>query len=268
MSYDLAAMARASGVRRDTVDIRSIDITKALEGELFAIMMRPVDLWRAQVKERIFPAYEAARPEITLDAPADDVSGSFTVAEAVVVTGMAGLSQEIADWLRKVVQWHNRQWSNRVKAALGVDVWPFVSASSNTDIIDAMLQRNVSLITSISDDLRKDIAEVIWREFQLKTPPRQVAKMLNQRFGIARRRALLIAADQSGKVAAELSMLRQNEAGIKRYKWVATMDMRTRPAHAALNGKIMRWDKPHPTERYPGYQIRCRCSAASVLDLT
>lgn len=267
MKYDLAALARQAGVKRNTVEIRPIFITKGIEDALYRITRVPVDEWAIGVRDRIMPSYEYAVSQLVLDGPVEDMDSAIEAVTIAVTASLAGLDDQIRKWLIETVGWHDRQWVAKVKAAMGVDVFPYVRLAGNEDVIAAMLQRNVSLIRSISDDLRKDVAEVVWREYQLRTPPRSVAFMIRQRLQIGRRRALLIAADQAAKVSAEMTMLRQTQAGIRRYRWDATMDARTRPLHAFLNGKVFEWGKPHPTEGYPGTAIRCRCSAASVLDL-
>lgn len=267
MQYDLAALARQAGVKRTTVEIRPIFITKGIEDALYRITRVPVDEWAIGVRDRILPAYDRAVSQLTLDGPVEDTEAAINAVYASVTASLVGLDRDVRQWLIETIGWHDKQWVANVKAALGVDVYPYVRLTGNEDVIAAMLQRNTSLIRSISDDLRKDVAEVVWREFQLRTPARKVASMIRARLQIGRRRALLIAADQSAKVSAELTMLRQTQAGIRRYRWDATMDARTRPLHAFLNGKVFEWGKPHPTERYPGFKIRCRCGAGAVLDL-
>ncbi|MDI9559691.1 MAG: phage minor head protein [Pseudomonadota bacterium] len=53
------------------------------------------------------------------------------------------------------------------------------------------------------------------------------------------------------------------------WQYVAVMDSRTRPAHAALNNKIFRYDDPFWKSFYPpnGFQCRCRVRTFSEKDI-
>lgn len=53
------------------------------------------------------------------------------------------------------------------------------------------------------------------------------------------------------------------------WEYVAVMDNRTRPAHAALNGQTFRWDDPFWDACYPpnGYRCRCRVRTRSEADM-
>lgn len=53
------------------------------------------------------------------------------------------------------------------------------------------------------------------------------------------------------------------------WRYVAVMDSRTRPAHAALNGKVFRWDDPVWQVIWPpnGWGCRCRVQALTEQDV-
>lgn len=58
----------------------------------------------------------------------------------------------------------------------------------------------------------------------------------------------------------------ENAADRPWWMYVAVMDRRTRPAHAALNGLTFRFDDPFWNTHYPPSGFRCRCSVRALTD--
>lgn len=74
---------------------------------------------------------------------------------------------------------------------------------------------------------------------------------------------------QSAYMAGRYQKMRENVAARPYWQYVAVMDSRTRPAHAALNGRIFRWDDPIWDIIFPpnGYNCRCRVVALSQAEV-
>ncbi len=61
----------------------------------------------------------------------------------------------------------------------------------------------------------------------------------------------------------KLTELIQADAGYTHYIWHTQDDEKTRPSHAANDGKVFAWDSPPPTG-HPGHDYNCRCYAEPV----
>lgn len=68
---------------------------------------------------------------------------------------------------------------------------------------------------------------------------------------------------QSAHAAGRYQQQMRNVADRPYWEYNAVMDNRTRPTHAALNGRVFRWDDPIWQTIYPpnGYNCRCRVRA-------
>lgn len=64
---------------------------------------------------------------------------------------------------------------------------------------------------------------------------------------------------QSSYMAGRYQSMMENVAFRPYWQYCAVMDSRTRPAHAALNGRIFRWDDPIWDTIFPPNGYRCRC---------
>ena len=74
---------------------------------------------------------------------------------------------------------------------------------------------------------------------------------------------------QSSYMAGQYQQQLANVSFRPYWEYVAVMDNRTRPAHAALNGQTFRWDDPFWDACYPpnGYRCRCRVRTRSAADM-
>ena len=127
--------------------------------------------------------------------------------------------------------------------------------------------QNMTLIKSIDEQtmqkiqfsLSQKIISAADKEILLKDLTREIQDIAK----VSEKRAALIGADQVGKLNGKLVQYRQQSAGIEYFIWRTMGDNRVRPAHAAKNGVVYKWDSP--VEK-PGEAVRCRCRAQPVID--
>lgn len=122
-----------------------------------------------------------------------------------------------------------------------------------------------SYITSLSQQMAQEVEEATALVVEEGLRSSALADALEQRLGVTRSRAKLIARDQVGKAQSAVIEARQRALGITRYEWRTAGDDRVRPSHRALEGQVFRWDAP-PAVGHPGEDIQCRCIAIPIFD--
>jgi SPP1 gp7 family putative phage head morphogenesis protein len=159
----------------------------------------------------------------------------------------------------------NKVQSEKVNRSIfGIDL--FVDEPWLADQLQLFASQNAQLIRSLPDQELERVAGEIERSLQQGERFTDIAKSIQKSFGITHRRAKLIARDQTTKLNASLTRLRQQEVGIEEYIWQTSGDERVRPTHRANDGKKFRWDTPPKVTGHPGNDVNCRCVARPVLD--
>lgn len=171
---------------------------------------------------------------------------------------------------------NNRAELSRV---LGIDL---TRDPSFREYIDQFLRDNVSLIESIARDQLTRVSEVVARA-GAGARVEDVARSIQETFGVSKARAALIANDQVLKANADLTQLRQQRVGVESYIWTSSKDerVRGRPGgkwarsqanHWVLDGTRQLWVRPPVTnpvtgaQNHPGKDFRCRCIAFPLVD--
>lgn len=134
-----------------------------------------------------------------------------------------------------------------------------------TDELRGFVKGNVSLMTSISEEYFTKVEGVVLRGAQSGRLAKNIAQDIQGQFGIAERRAAVIARDQVSSFNGNLTQLRQANAGIEKYRWQTSGDNRVRDEHESRDGKIFSWKDP-PSDGHPGQAIMCRCVAIPVFE--
>jgi len=111
----------------------------------------------------------------------------------------------------------------------------------------------------------------VWQAVMKGSDLGQLSAGLQQKYGVAYRRAALIARDQNAKAKAVIENVRRKELGIKEAIWQhSTAGKEPRPTHVAMDGKRYKLDTgmydSHEKEYvWPGQLINCRCTSRAVI---
>lgn len=192
-------------------------------------------------------------------------------ATAVQPERLEALASEFA---RRTATHQRIQLEKQTRAALGADA--FANDAALPGLVNGFVVENAQLITNIGEDLMTDIAAATSRAIGSATPAPALAKELEKRHGMARRRAKLVARDQIGKLNGQITSARHKALGVSKFIWRTVDDERVRgkpdgkypkaePSHDERNGKTYSYDKP-PDGELPGEPILCRCYAEPVFD--
>lgn len=141
------------------------------------------------------------------------------------------------------------------------------------EILKASTVENVGLIKSIPRQYFQKLQGDIMRAITQGNGTQQILASVQQTGEVTKKRAGLIARDQTSKATTALNAARMDALNIKEFEWSHSAGGKEpRPLHLnVLDGKIFRLDKPpiiddRTGERgLPGQAINCRCSMVPVL---
>lgn len=245
------------------------------------------------VAEEIIPLFNSKVLDgKAVDASEDDLLGIFTDKIKNIRDNFASyveefktMASEFGFGLESVTK---KRFDNVLKGSFGAqtDMYEIMANEGLSGIVNSGTQENVALIKSIPENYLNKVESLVKDNFVYgsKSPGGLQSDILSRlRADIravgpkAKKRAKLIARDQTSKLTAVLTKKRQTNLGIEEYVWRDSRDRRVRgnPAgtnpnvpksrdHWARNGKVFRWDSP-PPDGHPGEPINCRCIAEPVI---
>lgn len=237
---------------------------KSAERQYSAELHRLVADIKAQAVELLYPALSQMMNDAQrTDAWPETLLG---IMEKLVIFGRSRAAQvamTLGQQSERVNTFNRNQWNKIAEATIGVNA---IKSTNKTDeAIRAWSFENSLLIKTIPEQLLSQVATVTANGMRQGLSIRDLQKEITQRFNVADSRAEVIARTEVGKLNSQLTKTRMEAAGVTKYRWQASMDERTRPEHAARNGRIYEWSKP-PSGGHPGEDFQCRCVAIPVFD--
>lgn len=265
MRYDLAQLARrAKRTRRTSITLKPITPPATLATDLYTVAYAPVvKAWESAMPD-LLANYERALSGMTQDSP-EEVGGTLTGIEAELTRLLFSIRLRIERWALKVEKWQRTKWAANIKAATGVDLGTLVGAGDMRAPVSTAIERNVSLVRSVSEQSRARIGDAVFRGLQQRRSADEVAKEIRVAVDMSRRRARNVASDQLVKLSSQLNSERRREAGIDTWEWVSSHKLHFRPEHAARDGKRYA-DHDAPAD-LPGELPFCGCTEQAVLSL-
>lgn len=271
MAFNLPAMARKAGVRRRRVKFRPIKPRPAQVRELEAIYAAALAPWDARAEE-IVAAYRLPGRTGFADS-ADETSRLIDLIVLETSRALIRLTARLRTFGGKAERVHREAWRDGVLAATSIDLNTVLSPLDVAETVEATVQRNVAMITKISDNTRAKIADIVFRGVQGRTPTVRVAAEIREAVDFERKRAKRVAADQTTKLSAALDKARQLEAGLDHFIWRHSRKKHPRKTHQARDGELFKWEASAPDPGAdppdagdgPGEPPYCGCTAQAVM---
>ena len=125
-----------------------------------------------------------------------------------------------------------------------------------------------NLSQEMTERLRYRVEEAVGQGMRAK----DLKEILMAEYGIAANRAKFIARQDTSLFVAKYREVRYSDAGIKLYQWSSSADVKVRPRHRELNGRIFSFDDPPVVDELtnrrgnPGEDFNC-VPADSNIDL-
>jgi len=251
----------------------SADIELTYRRRLLALideMARSLEYW-------IRVAYRATPPRVA-ELMALDASPAVALRRALRRLGARWRARfdraalELAAYFGTAVAQRGDAQLGTILRRAGISVRWTMSAPMR-DAQQAIVAENVALIRSIPRHQLDAVEGLVMRSVSTGRDLHQLTTDLRAQFGVTRRRAALIARDQSNKATGALQRVRQVELGISRAVWLHSHAGKVpRRTHVAMHGKeyeIARgmWDADEQRWVHPGELINCRCVNRPLLPL-
>lgn len=164
------------------------------------------------------------------------------------------------------------EWKKVVSRTLGIDILSdYYSGDYYKEMLEKWVSANVDLIKTVPRDSLGSLKEKVYSDYMNGRSTTNIVKELQRQYGMDKRRARLIARDQTAKLNANITQSQQRDAGVSKYKWSTVGDARVRDSHDDLDGELFSWDNPPETDGgrrcHPGEDYQCRCCAIPVFDI-
>ena len=196
---------------------------------------------------------------------------SISLTEEALIAVAEEMALQVA---HKASKWNLRATSRVLQRKYGIifyDKEPWLK-----DMLRIFATNNSQLIKSNNLEFINKTQETVYRGLNAGTRHEIIRKELfaqskrelgrNSVFRNAQHRATVIARDQVNKINGDLTHLRQERVGVKKFIWRTAGDSRVRAKHKAFNGNEYTWKGgADNTGLLPGQDIMCRCYAEPVL---
>src|SRR3954471_541761 len=233
-------------------------LVERMQGAVIGLVNAYFDRLMRELEPRLRARFDAA------PFPIADVGGQVSLGEHFLQTTFRMVDRQAAEDLSRVIP------------------VPSDTVLKGAGHLEAGFIRNNTELIKLDQRARDEVRKVIEGPLKEGIRVEEVRKLIEERLGVVRSRAALIARDQTTKLYGQIQEARQTEAGVVEYTWSTSEDERVRGTpggkwpkgnHFQLDGTTQRWDSPPLVDQasgrhaHPGGDIQCRCAAIPILPL-
>lgn len=261
--YDMASMMQKA-IRRNNPNLAGYAAYE-LFGNFHTYM------WKRLVVVSAEDCYGIMTKEVIALKLADDFCNKGRKNNVIAKTIGFGLRRKLESLAHLTRKLTVKEWKKAIKATLGIDIREdYYLGDFYVEQLKKWVEENVGLISSIPEDTLEKMKDIVYDGFTNGKTTTRMVKEIQRAYGISRRRAELIARDQTAKLNGQIQKTQQQDAGITEYVWSTTGDERVRRSHRELNGKKFSWDDPPENSDgrkcHPGQDFQCRCIGRPVFN--
>jgi 8-oxo-dGTP pyrophosphatase MutT (NUDIX family) len=228
------------------------------------------------VRETLTTLDDVLAKDMALDAPRKKPSTSLLMQRALDKWGKKWIIRLDKTSTRIALQFANKSkqatttMMMKQLADAGFTV-KFKPSERMVEAYDAVVAEQVGLIRSIPQKYLGDVQNVIWNGVMAGSDMAAISDNLSEKYGIAHRRAALIARDQNHKAKAAFEKAQRLELGITEAIWQHSHAGKDpRPSHVAMDDERYdirkgMWDPAVQKRIWPGTEINCRCIDKPVI---
>lgn len=179
-------------------------------------------------------------------------------------------AQSVARFMLADVDRRNLSTWQRVGKEIGRALGAEIREAPTGMLMQALLDQNVELITSLPKKAAQRVHEITTASIQDGRRADEIAKQILATGKVTASRATLIARTEVSRAQHSLTQARAMYAGSEGYIWRTSKDEAVRPTHRPMEGRYVRWDAPPKTDKnldpyHAGCGPNCRCYPEPLL---
>lgn len=251
--------------------IKATEPADALAAEYFGSLEASLEEIRAALVQPLLDDLARLAPagDMALDSPRHrDMIRAFFARFADWTRRYEEKASRLASWFGGGAEKHaSNVLKHNLALALGQPVHLRMTSAMERQL-EAVVADNVKLIRSIHGVYAEQVTGMVMESVTAGRDIAALAKGLEERFGVARSRAQLIAIDQNNKATAFIDRQRRLDLGIRQGRWRHMWSKHPRPDHQAASGTVYDLDQGcliGGKYIHPGEEINCNCLSESVI---